>query len=66
MKQQTIVALLATSAAAQYPAVGSWRPYGTYASNYGGDTMIYSASERVSSLTIFKGNNGCISGLTLK
>ena len=63
MKSYTIAALLAAEAASQYY---TWKPYAGAPETYSGLTRINPRSERISEVKIYKGANGCLSGLALR
>ena len=62
MKHFAVAALLAVKAASQ---TYYWWPYDAPIT-YAGYTGIYSYSERISEVKIYKGANGCLSGLALR
>ena len=66
MKCFSVVIILAANAAAQdFISGGTWQPY-TYASaTYWGRTSILNSAEHISRVDVFKGSNGCISGVAI-
>ena len=43
-----------------------WKPYGSFSDTSRVYTQMYTLSERISQVDIYKGSNGCITGVTLK